>query len=447
MAKREEDHLSSLTLKDFEERGFKIDPNWSGLQVLAAVACLASEKLEEEKKIEERKEKERKAVDGYWRRLAACNGLEYGSSLRSCDNSRAGQLPRVSYRNEKPYRNLVLDKYSERGKQFVAASEKPGSSSGCKKRRSTCQRRVSDWREGENVFKKAVTNSVLGKKQGVYKVATQDKLLGDAMEARIQAKQGSNKVATPAKLLGDAMKAGVPAWPEDDDNDYEEREAACRKQKQKLKRSVSRRDNTEKKDSKPKKKEKRERYIAPKETPDLPQHFREKIENLNGSKINLVTQKYLYPSDVSDHQHRLLIPFKQIISLEMFLTDDESIFFDQGNSMLVKFIEPSLEESVMTLKKWKMDKGEKGKCSLCYVLQKQWKDFKNRNALKIGDIIQLWSFRRPGDEICLAVVLVDEENNNNNDGGFEGTSSREGTDNGSSEGMGSTTTEASNPIP
>ncbi|KAJ4724334.1 B3 domain-containing protein [Melia azedarach] len=423
MAEEREDHLSPLSLKDFEERGFKIDPNWSGLEALVAVACLASEKLEEETK-----GKEREAVEsnGHWRRLAACNGLECGSSSRSCDDSRAWQLPRFSVRSEKPDRNLVLDKYSRKGKQFVVDLSKPGSSLEWNDNRSSCfscLARVSDGTEREKAPINPVINSVPEKKQG-FKVATRDKLLDDAMKARI------------------------PAW----DDDEEWRAAYTKK---KSKRSVTRRDSSEEKDSKPKKKAKRERYVVSTLTPDLPQQFREKIENVNGSKINLVTQKYLYASDVSDHQNRLLIPWKQIISMEKFLSEDERIFFDNNkNSKLVKFMEPSLQESVMTLKKWKMDK-DNGNPSLFYVLQKQWKDFKNRNKLEVGDIIQLWSFRRPGDELCLAVVLVgrggklDEENNqNNNNGDVEGGGSSEATGNGSNEeGMGSTTGEASNSTP
>ncbi|KAJ4724331.1 B3 domain-containing protein [Melia azedarach] len=365
--------LPFMSLKDFEERGIATNPNWSGLEALQAVACLASEKIEAQKK--------RKAVEGngYWSRLAASNGYERGGSSRRSNDSRARRLPRF------PDTNFGY---------CCSVSER---------------------------------------------------------------KQGFNKVAPRDKLIGDAMKARILDW-EDDCDGEEWRAARHTNENQKRERCVNRRsDDSEEKNSRPNKKVKKERFIVPTETPDLPQEYREKIERLNGSNINLVIQKCLFSTDLSHHHNRLSIPLNQIMSLANFLNDDERIDINGGNHRYVKFIEPALDdkESIITLTRWpklgtktdekksetkskkreKLKTDDKKKDKFSYVLIREWNNVKERNKLELGDLIQLWSFRTPDDKLCLALVLlgkggqVDGRSNQNNNGGLDAANSSEGTGN------------------
>lgn len=194
---------------------------------------------------------------------------------------------------------------------------------------------------------------------------------------------------TPNKLLGDAMKAGIGVA------------------------------ESEQKGSKSKRKPKREKENVLNVTPDdLPGQFRERIEQLNGSKIGLVIQKHLYEADLSDRQRRLSIPMNQIKSPD-FLTDNEKRHLQNKGEMKVKFIDPLLQEydgmifKLRRMSKFDANKKEIAFC-LCYVFIKEWINVKNRNKLELDDEIQLWKFRSPIEELCFALVLVDRNNGRDN---------------------------------
>lgn len=74
MAEEEKDHLSFPSLKDFEERGIKIEPNWSSLQIMATVYCLAFQETRGRKGMLLRLVM---GIGGSWL-PPACNGFEYG---------------------------------------------------------------------------------------------------------------------------------------------------------------------------------------------------------------------------------------------------------------------------------------------------------------------------------------------------------------------------------
>lgn len=194
---------------------------------------------------------------------------------------------------------------------------------------------------------------------------------------------------TPNKLLGDAMKASIGVA------------------------------ESEQKGSKSKRKPKREKENVLNVTPDdLPGQFRERIEQLNGSKIGLVIQKHLYEADLSDRQRRLSIPMNQIKSPD-FLTDNEKRHLQNKGEMKVKFIDPLLQEydgmifKLRRMSKFDANKKEIAFC-LCYVFIKEWINVKNRNKLELDDEIQLWKFRSPIEELCFVLVLVDRNNGRDN---------------------------------
>ena len=126
--------------------------------------------------------------------------------------------------------------------------------------------------------------------------------------------------------------------------------------------------------------------------PDMPIEFKDKITELDGSDVKLVIQKELFPTDLSSHQDRLAIPRGQIKA--EFLTEEEQVKLDEKEEdgkhykgMVVQLIEPSLQNSSIKLKIWKLGH------SNSYVLSSPWKTVADRNKLISGDILQLWSFR------------------------------------------------------
>ncbi|KAK2641193.1 hypothetical protein Ddye_022956 [Dipteronia dyeriana] len=139
--------------------------------------------------------------------------------------------------------------------------------------------------------------------------------------------------------------------------------------------------------------------------PVLPECFVNRIDSLKGTHIRFVIEKVLYESDVNGNS-RLSIPERQV--RQEFLTEDEIRGFDRDLKIpLWKFIEPSCTEmldGIMLLNRWKMEK-ENGTITYQYVLIGEWTNVRTRNGLKVGDQVQVWSFRIQ-EKLCLALVEV-----------------------------------------
>ncbi|KAB2051249.1 hypothetical protein ES319_A12G043600v1, partial [Gossypium barbadense] len=135
--------------------------------------------------------------------------------------------------------------------------------------------------------------------------------------------------------------------------------------------------------------------------PCLPQRFKEMIKCMDGSEEKLIIQKALYKTDLSKHHGRLSIPMNQV-EVE-FLTDEElKQSSKEGIEALV--IEPCLKTRDMSLRIWDMPKPT-GRFSSVYVLVTGWKSVVEGNDLKVGDVIQVWSFR-VNSKLCFALVIV-----------------------------------------
>ncbi|XP_017218046.1 uncharacterized protein LOC108195580 [Daucus carota subsp. sativus] len=136
-------------------------------------------------------------------------------------------------------------------------------------------------------------------------------------------------------------------------------------------------------------------------TSPLPVEFKNKIQEIRGTDIKLMIQKYLFSTDMDDNQNRFSIPMKQI--REDFLTDEEENILDQRIKnnhvmpMVVPLIEPNLEKTQINFRKWAVNSS--------YVLSSPWNDIRDRNALKVNMEMQLWSFRVDG-ALNLALVKV-----------------------------------------
>ncbi|KAL6311458.1 hypothetical protein AAG906_012011 [Vitis piasezkii] len=130
--------------------------------------------------------------------------------------------------------------------------------------------------------------------------------------------------------------------------------------------------------------------------PELPEDFKVRIREMNGTHPILVLEKQLFKTDINKGENRLSMPLNQI--RREFLSEDEKMRVAEG--MQVKLIQPSLEETTVTFKKWKM----KESCHL-YVFTREWKLIVHDNSLEAGTRIQVWSFR-VGSELWFALVRL-----------------------------------------
>lgn len=143
-------------------------------------------------------------------------------------------------------------------------------------------------------------------------------------------------------------------------------------------------------------------HQGPSLPPDMPMDFNNRILQLAGpdaiiSEKKLLIQKKLTMSDVAKNQNRISIPTKQVKDVK-FLTDDEERLLSSHDgknvgSLNVMMIEPSLETSQVNFRMWEMEKGNGCKSSISYVITKTWNKITERNKLKEGMTVQVWTFR------------------------------------------------------
>ncbi|XP_031116821.1 uncharacterized protein LOC116020488 [Ipomoea triloba] len=157
-------------------------------------------------------------------------------------------------------------------------------------------------------------------------------------------------------------------------------------------------------------------HQGPNTSPAMPIEFRNKIVQLAGpnaiiSDEILLIQKSLTLSDVKNSQNRLSIPGKQIRDVK-FLTDEEERLLSSRNGKNVgsmdnvMIIEPSLETSLVSFRRWDMDK-DNGSRSSSYVITKTWNRIKERNQLKADMTVQVWALR-VGEKLWLVLVRVSD---------------------------------------
>ena len=143
---------------------------------------------------------------------------------------------------------------------------------------------------------------------------------------------------------------------------------------------------------------------GPEPPPDIPMEFKDIIMAKNGRDLKLVIQKKLCPSDLDDSYAQLSIPKGQMRA--EFLSEEDQLNLQQKEAdgvrcegIKVPLIEPCLEESTISLKRWKFG------TSISYMLSSPWNHVVANNGLKCEDIIQLWSFK-VGHKPCLALIKL-----------------------------------------
>ncbi|MFS7943712.1 putative DNA-binding pseudobarrel domain superfamily [Helianthus anomalus] len=144
-------------------------------------------------------------------------------------------------------------------------------------------------------------------------------------------------------------------------------------------------------------------------TNEITQRLNEFIVNeMKGTDVKLVIQKTLYKSDTLKTQNRLNMPFNQL-ETNQFLTEDERqiVVSDvpKENNIEVSLLGPTLEmyKLKMELTMWFIFS------TYNYVLKTNWYQFwyDNKQHLKEGSKIQVWSFRR-NQWLCFVIVCVEK---------------------------------------
>ncbi|XP_015064682.1 putative B3 domain-containing protein At5g35780 [Solanum pennellii] len=162
------------------------------------------------------------------------------------------------------------------------------------------------------------------------------------------------------------------------------------------------------KQSKAKDRKRKRRKIKPIiDPPVLPDELKEMISGMGVqiSQVKLVIQKVLYDTDLNYKQMRLSIPINQVENTD-FLTPQQKMVLEtrdivsnKKSKIQFNLIEPSLEKTKIHLAKWDMSNSSN------YVLLNGWMQVVERNILKSGMVVQLWSFNQ--DLVpWLALVLV-----------------------------------------
>ncbi|XP_052179221.1 putative B3 domain-containing protein At3g24850 [Diospyros lotus] len=150
----------------------------------------------------------------------------------------------------------------------------------------------------------------------------------------------------------------------------------------------------------------------------LPEKFRRRIENMNGSNPVLVIQKELFKTDVSRQHGRLSMPESQIRK-ELFLSHEELELMASWNGSNPPEIKATLIglsrqlECGVTLKKWNMTK-KSGSVTSTYNLVSGWNSFVSANDLLQGMMVQVWAFRKES-KLCFGLVKVGGDDENEED--------------------------------
>ena len=126
----------------------------------------------------------------------------------------------------------------------------------------------------------------------------------------------------------------------------------------------------------------------------MPTEMRKQIEDMHGYNLQLVIHKRLVESDMNE-KGRLFFRIKKMFF--DFLTPNEKELLNDANGVMeVKIVDEAQRVSPMFLTKGKIKDQD------VYFFTTHWNSFVEKNCLKLGHLIQLWSFRR--------VRLVDIEN-------------------------------------
>ncbi|KAL4379448.1 hypothetical protein GQ457_02G029660 [Hibiscus cannabinus] len=135
--------------------------------------------------------------------------------------------------------------------------------------------------------------------------------------------------------------------------------------------------------------------------PDMPEAFKICVQDMGGTEIKLVIQKFIRVADLDPQQNRMSMLLKQVRC--DFLNEVEKEKLSRRQAIQIVFVEPRVVVSELNLNKWDV-----GKTSSSYVLNGPWHKNvvkNNGDSLKPTAVVQIWSFR-VGTDSKLGFALV-----------------------------------------
>ena len=178
-----------------------------------------------------------------------------------------------------------------------------------------------------------------------------------------------------------------------ENNDKMQKKKTCNNNEKKLKQKTGK--------QKKKKNLKKVVYPIVEPPPDMPEAFKNCIENLGGTEIKLVIQKFIQVTDLNPSQGRLAMTMNQVRSKFLSEADEEKL--ENTGVIEAVFVEPCLEVSKVKLTKWLLGQ------SYAYVFKTEWNRIVSNNAdrLKPMAVVQIWSFRvGPESNLGFAMIKV-----------------------------------------
>ena len=140
--------------------------------------------------------------------------------------------------------------------------------------------------------------------------------------------------------------------------------------------------------------------------PELPLAFKDRIKSMGASPSEAVLsmQKSLENDDVNSSYNRLQInlPINQLNDPPFVLNEEEREGLNSERKVRVLMLDPSCINTAPYYVYL-------GKVYYNYYLGLNWFEVVQRNDLREGMVVQLWSFR-VGSDPCFALVLEDKQN-------------------------------------
>ncbi|XP_050225208.1 putative B3 domain-containing protein At2g27410 [Mercurialis annua] len=148
--------------------------------------------------------------------------------------------------------------------------------------------------------------------------------------------------------------------------------------------------------------------------PEIPTELRKRIEEeLSGTDLQLVIMKRIFKTDLNPHHDRLSIPEKQVMCDFLYDNEKQIVWKDNEQGFIpVSVIEPCGDiHSEIKFRRWKMTN------TFIYTLYHKWNQIvsKTENALKIGAVVQVFSYRDSERKLCFAIVNVRKADDDHND--------------------------------
>ncbi|KAL3636197.1 hypothetical protein CASFOL_020744 [Castilleja foliolosa] len=126
------------------------------------------------------------------------------------------------------------------------------------------------------------------------------------------------------------------------------------------------------------------------------------VENDQAVGPVLFIRRVLQKIDVSEQQHRLSMPCKQVkLDPKRFFTREERARLRNKLLVKAKLVDPRGKEFKINLKML-----ESGATSYCYAIGKPWLIIKDENGFKSGMVLDVRVERRRGGELCFTLHIV-----------------------------------------